>query len=165
MKSCLTLSNTPWIVAHQTPPSMGFSRLEYWSGVPLPSLYHQLVSHKSKTRISLWQMLVKWSHKTKYWTLFSFESKSTGLLVTEITTHHKRAPLSQSSSAAPDFLVCSAPRVQEFWKKDFFFFKLGGKDVARALKIMRDPKIKSKEEPVQNKWRKRFWNEYCCCCC
>ena len=28
---------TPWTVAHQGPPSMGFSRQEYWSGVPLPS--------------------------------------------------------------------------------------------------------------------------------
>ena len=28
---------TPWTVAHQAPPSMGFSRQEYWSGVPLPS--------------------------------------------------------------------------------------------------------------------------------
>ena len=26
---------TPWIAAHQAPPSMGFSRQEYWSGVPL----------------------------------------------------------------------------------------------------------------------------------
>ena len=28
---------TPWIAAYQAPPSMGFSREEYWSGVPLPS--------------------------------------------------------------------------------------------------------------------------------
>ena len=28
---------TPWIVAHQTPLSMGFSRQEYWSGLPCPS--------------------------------------------------------------------------------------------------------------------------------
>ena len=28
---------TPWSAAHQAPPSMGFSRQEYWSGVPLPS--------------------------------------------------------------------------------------------------------------------------------
>ena len=28
---------TPWIAAHQAPPSMGFSRQEYWSGVPLTS--------------------------------------------------------------------------------------------------------------------------------
>ena len=31
------LSATPWTAAHQTPPSMGFSRQEYWSGLPLPS--------------------------------------------------------------------------------------------------------------------------------
>ena len=36
-QSCLTLSD-PWTAAHQAPPSMGFSRQEYWSGVPLPSL-------------------------------------------------------------------------------------------------------------------------------
>ena len=28
---------TPWNVAYYPPPSMGFSRQEYWSGVPLPS--------------------------------------------------------------------------------------------------------------------------------
>ena len=28
---------TPWTVAHQACPSMGFSRQEYWSGVPFPS--------------------------------------------------------------------------------------------------------------------------------
>ena len=28
---------TPWTAAYLAPPSMGFSRQEYWSGVPLPS--------------------------------------------------------------------------------------------------------------------------------
>ena len=28
---------TPWTVAYQAPPSVGFSRQEYWSGVPFPS--------------------------------------------------------------------------------------------------------------------------------
>ena len=28
---------TPWIVAHQAPLSKGFSRQEYWSGLPFPS--------------------------------------------------------------------------------------------------------------------------------
>ena len=28
---------TPWTAAYQAPPSMGFSRQEYWSGVPWPS--------------------------------------------------------------------------------------------------------------------------------
>ena len=28
---------TPWTVAHQAPPSTGFSKQEYWSGLPFPS--------------------------------------------------------------------------------------------------------------------------------
>ena len=35
--SCVQLFATPWIVALQAPPSMGFSRQEYWSGLPFPS--------------------------------------------------------------------------------------------------------------------------------
>ena len=35
-KSCLTLA-IPWTVAYQAPLSMGFSRQEYWSGLPFPS--------------------------------------------------------------------------------------------------------------------------------
>ena len=36
--SCVRLFATPWTAAYQAPPSIGFSRREYWSGVPLPSL-------------------------------------------------------------------------------------------------------------------------------
>ena len=36
VQSCLTLCDL-WTVAHQAPPSMGFSRQEYWSGLPFPS--------------------------------------------------------------------------------------------------------------------------------
>ena len=37
--SCSVVSNsvTPWTIAHQIPLSMGFSRQEYWSGLPCPS--------------------------------------------------------------------------------------------------------------------------------
>ena len=35
--SRVRLFATPWTVAHQTPLSMGFSRQEYWSGLPFPS--------------------------------------------------------------------------------------------------------------------------------
>ena len=31
----------PWTAAHQAPPSMGFSRQEYWSGLPFPSPMHE----------------------------------------------------------------------------------------------------------------------------
>ena len=33
---------TPWTGDYEAPPSMGFYRQEYWSGVPLPSLQHTL---------------------------------------------------------------------------------------------------------------------------
>ena len=36
--SRVRLFATPWTTAYQAPLSMGFSRQEYWSGVPLPSL-------------------------------------------------------------------------------------------------------------------------------
>ena len=40
--SCVRLLATPWTAAHQAPPSVGFSRQEYWSGVPLPSPHWRL---------------------------------------------------------------------------------------------------------------------------
>ena len=41
--SCVWLFATPWTPAYQAPPSMGFSRQEYWSGVPLPSPYKDFI--------------------------------------------------------------------------------------------------------------------------
>ena len=35
--SRVRLSEIPWTAAYQAPPTMGFSRQEYWSGVPFPS--------------------------------------------------------------------------------------------------------------------------------
>ena len=37
---------TPWTAAYQASPSMGFSRQEYWSGVPLPSPTYHIVGNK-----------------------------------------------------------------------------------------------------------------------
>ena len=57
---------TPWTAAYQAPPSVGFSRQEYWSGVPLPSpfkinntietdktnwLYNSMLIYRKKTWI------------------------------------------------------------------------------------------------------------------
>ena len=44
---------TPWAAAYQAPPSMGFSRQEYWGGVPLPC---QLENIKSRRRRG-WQRI------------------------------------------------------------------------------------------------------------
>ena len=45
--SRVRLLATPWTAAHQALPSMGFSRQECWSGVPLPSPIFMLISPKS----------------------------------------------------------------------------------------------------------------------
>ena len=54
--SCVQLLRTPWTAAYQAPLSMGFSRQEYWSGVPLPSpnqntLLLLLLSRFSRVRL------------------------------------------------------------------------------------------------------------------
>ena len=47
--SRVRLIATPWTAAHQAPPSMGFSRQEYWSGLPLPFPTPLYDSEKSGT--------------------------------------------------------------------------------------------------------------------
>ena len=39
--SCVRLCATPWTAAYQASPSMGFSRQQYWTGVPFPSPMHE----------------------------------------------------------------------------------------------------------------------------
>ena len=39
--SHVRLCATPETAAHQAPPSLGFSRQEYWSGLPFPSPIHE----------------------------------------------------------------------------------------------------------------------------
>ena len=39
--SRVRLCVTPWTAAHQAPLSLGFSRQEQWSGLPLPSPVHE----------------------------------------------------------------------------------------------------------------------------
>jgi len=55
---------TPWTAAYQAPPSMGFSRQEYWSGVPLPSPSEGLTStnfqswRPAKPAHRLWRLVL-----------------------------------------------------------------------------------------------------------
>ena len=51
--SRVRLLETPWTAAYQAPPSMGFSRQEYWSGVPLPSPNGILLSQKKEWKLPL----------------------------------------------------------------------------------------------------------------
>ena len=51
--SCVRLLVTPWTAAYQAPPSMGFSRQEHWSGVPLPSPQSLVRERKSYQSLSV----------------------------------------------------------------------------------------------------------------
>ena len=61
--SHVRLPATPWTIAHQAPPSMGFSRQEHWSGLPLPSPRHMLFPRNSISRKRSLGIL---SHKNTY---------------------------------------------------------------------------------------------------
>ena len=58
--SHVRLFATPWTVAYQAPPSMEFSRQEYWSGLPFPSSsqIHRLNSNVHCDGIWLWGLWV-----------------------------------------------------------------------------------------------------------
>ena len=48
--SHVRLFATPRIAAYQAPPTMGFSRQEYWSGLPLPSPIQDWLEHSGSSK-------------------------------------------------------------------------------------------------------------------
>ena len=52
--SHVRLLATPWTAAFQAPPSMGFSRQEYWSGVPLPSPWDITIHLLKRLKLKNW---------------------------------------------------------------------------------------------------------------
>ena len=58
--SRVRLLATPWTTAYQAPPSVGFSRQEYWSGVPLPSaksILGEAIKTKKQEHMGLLKMV------------------------------------------------------------------------------------------------------------
>ena len=73
--SCVQLLAIPWTADHQAPPSMGFSRQEYWSGVPLPSPPNHCTTREFPPFLFLilviW-IFFSWSTKPKIYQFFDF---------------------------------------------------------------------------------------------
>ena len=59
--SHIRLPATPWTAAHQAPPSMGFSRQEYWSGLPLPSPSVSIAADKNLRVMNQYDCLENYS--------------------------------------------------------------------------------------------------------
>ena len=60
--SCVRLLATSWTAAHQAPPSVGFSRQEHWSGVPLPSPRKTECHRVDAFKLWCWRLLrVPWT--------------------------------------------------------------------------------------------------------
>ena len=76
--SCVQLFATLWTVAHQAPQSMGFSRQEYWSGLPCPppgDLPHQGIELMS---IKLAALASRFFTTSTTWGSYSLEKYETG---------------------------------------------------------------------------------------
>ena len=87
MLSCLShvwLFVTLWTTACQAPLSMGFSRQEDWSGLPIPSSSPQLLSYKLKTFILISHLKVfshvTWSSKWSFSIILIFQWISQNLI-------------------------------------------------------------------------------------
>ena len=61
---------TPWTAALQAPPSMGFSRQEYWSGVPLPSP-NRLYSNTKKKKFLKMVSTARLKYRLDYQYIFA----------------------------------------------------------------------------------------------
>ena len=72
--SCVQPLATPWTAAFQAPPSMGFSRQEYWSGVPLPFPRHSKCTSNSEPALGNIMRFRSFSLVSNPFTLLPFKS-------------------------------------------------------------------------------------------
>ena len=71
---------TPWTAAYQAPPSMGFSRQEYWSGLPFPFAVHESEKWKWSRSVGSDSLQPHGLQPTRLLRPWDFPDKSTGVL-------------------------------------------------------------------------------------
>ena len=77
--SRVRLCATPWTAAHQAPPSLGFSRQEYWSGLPFPSPMHESEKWKGSRSVVSDSSRPHGLKPTRLLHPWDFPDKSTGV--------------------------------------------------------------------------------------
>ena len=65
--SSVLLLATPWTAAYQAPLSMGFSRQEYWSGLPLPSPVYRLLCSNIQISSSVYKAVFAGVNQVSAW--------------------------------------------------------------------------------------------------
>ena len=105
---------TPWTVAHQAPLSMGFSRQEYWSGLPSPSPGHlpnpaiEPVSPALQTDslpLSHWGTSKMWCRQYKIQDMPSLGEQRHAWLLMHLLAHWDAEHLSIDSYFSPPLKV------------------------------------------------------------
>ena len=81
--SCVRLLATPWMAAYQAPPSIGFSRQEYWSELPLPSLN------------MLSRLVITFLSRSKHLLILWLQSPSAVVLVYSVDFERHKETISQ----------------------------------------------------------------------
>ena len=94
--SHVRLLATPWTIAYQAPPSMGFSRQEYWNGLPLPSPLNNYIM--TQINIGLWEIYTK---RKDIWSFLKYNYK--GDLMVRIFF---RLSWTQSGVASQEVVFC-----------------------------------------------------------
>ena len=73
------LCATPYMAAHQAPPSLGFSRQEHWSGLPFPSPVHESERWKWRRSVASDSVRPHEVQPTRLLHPWDFPGKSTGV--------------------------------------------------------------------------------------
>ena len=99
--SRVRLFATPWTAAHQAPLSMGFSRQECWSGVPLPSPTYSEYPLKNVSLKSTCTAFLSLPHQSVNPTLLT-----TGVKTKSVSRHCLMLPMGKTSPNSPFIKHC-----------------------------------------------------------
>ena len=111
------LPATPWTAAYQAPPSMGFSRQEYWSGVLLPSPYPNLVKKITglqSSYVELLDVLQENVPASEDQCLWYRDISNREVAEKEIHEYIKKSHAPWSSQECKDSLIPIAPSIKSF---------------------------------------------------